>query len=217
MCSFFALRYTPDTHPKMTSTIRVIYSTPNNPTKTKEINTDLHHDVFRINTQPEDLHPYASPEGFGITPYEGYQWWPKTGPLGAAMRLTALRKSPKEITRHPKNSRHQKMKTKPPDPPKHVIRDKNSSIPTAGSTIRRNMHGVRYNMAKSCTPKHIPLAIADTCNNTSKSPLRAHIPKAELVDRAGRAKDRIARPGRWNSRAPPCSLAVAATPPPPPA
>jgi hypothetical protein len=68
----------------------VIYSTPNDPTEKKDNSTNQHYDVF-FNTKPWDLHPYALPEGHGTTPFEGYQWWPKTWSLGAAMRLTAFR------------------------------------------------------------------------------------------------------------------------------
>jgi hypothetical protein len=95
LCDLFAHRYTPDTHTKWTHTTSVIYSTLKDPTETGK-KTNLHHRVF-LNTQMWDSHPIASPEGLGTTPSEKCQQWSDARPLGAAMRLTALRQSPPKI------------------------------------------------------------------------------------------------------------------------
>ena len=71
-----------------------------------------HHNTVFFNTTTWGSHPYASPEGHGTTPSEKCQRWSTVGPLGAAMRLTALRQSPKDIS-GPMNSRHMKRKSTP--------------------------------------------------------------------------------------------------------
>ena len=81
---------TPYLYTKKTRTTSAIYPPPKDQKETNNNKTNLHHSAF-LNTKPWDSHPYASPEGLGTTPSEEYQRWPKTGPLGAAMRLTALR------------------------------------------------------------------------------------------------------------------------------
>jgi hypothetical protein len=73
-----------------------------------------HHNTVLFNTITWDPHPYASPEGLGTTPSEQYQRWSTEGPLEAAMRLTALRQPPKDISK-PKNSRQPKPELKPSD------------------------------------------------------------------------------------------------------
>ena len=89
----FAHRDTPDTYTKGTRNQSVIYPPPKDQKETNKNKINSYHYVF-LNTKPSDLHPYASPEGLGTTPFEGYQRWPKTRPRGAAMRLTALRQPP---------------------------------------------------------------------------------------------------------------------------
>ena len=84
------------------------------PNKTKK--KKLHHYAC-INAKPWDLNPIGSPEGHGTTPFEGYQRWPKTGSLGAVMRLTALRHSLQDRNRHPTKPSHSKKKKNPPNYP----------------------------------------------------------------------------------------------------
>jgi len=74
----------------------------------------MHNTVF-FNAKSWDSHPYASPKGHGTTPSEKYHRWSNTRPLEAAMRLTALRFPPNDISRHPKNSGHLKTTPKPPN------------------------------------------------------------------------------------------------------
>ena len=90
----------------------MIYSPLKDHTETNKNKTNLHN-IVSLNTKPWDSHPYASPEGPGTTPYEKYQSWSNTGPLGAAMRLTSVRQSPKDISRHPKNSGNLKTTPEP--------------------------------------------------------------------------------------------------------
>ena len=112
LCNLFALRETPCLHTKHTRITGVIYPPSTDQTETNK-NKIKHHNTVFLNTKPWDSTPYASPEGHGATPFEKCQQWPNTRPLGAAMRLTALRQSPITISR-PKNSRQLKLK---PDPP----------------------------------------------------------------------------------------------------
>jgi hypothetical protein len=125
----------------------VIYSSPNDPAETKENTTNLHHVVF-FNIKLRELHPFAYSEGHGTTLSEGYQCWPKTGPLGAAMRLTALRQSPKEVTRHPKNSKHPKKPRHPKnrlEPPDYsCLRNCGLVLSPTGKNVRVEQHGARY-------------------------------------------------------------------------
>jgi len=111
LCDLCAHRYVPNTHTKWTHTTSVIFYTLKDPTETGKNKINMHHRVF-LNTHTRDSHPTASPEGLGTTPSEKCQWWSDTGPLGAAMRLTALRQSPKEIS-IPKNSGHPKPTPEP--------------------------------------------------------------------------------------------------------
>jgi hypothetical protein len=64
------------------------------------------------------------------------------------MRLTALRQSPKEITRHPTNSKQQKrIEFHIPDPPNPTTPwDKDTANSIAGITIRGNHRGVQYDL-----------------------------------------------------------------------
>ena len=112
MYNLLAHRHTEDRHTKWTRITCVIYSTPKDPTDMGETSINLHHRVF-LNTQTWDSHPNASPEGPGTSPSEKYQRWPNTRPLGAAMRLTALRKSPTDISKQQKNSKHLKIIPEP--------------------------------------------------------------------------------------------------------
>jgi hypothetical protein len=54
------------------------------------------------------------PRGMGPPPLRNVSgMWSTVGPLGAAMRLTALRQSPKDIFRHPKHSGNPKSTPNP--------------------------------------------------------------------------------------------------------
>jgi hypothetical protein len=107
LCNLFAFRDTLDLPTKQTRITSVIYPPLAYQTEANKNKIKHHNNVF-LNTKTWDLHPYASPEGPGSTPSEKYQRWPIVGPLGAAMRLTALRQTPKDISRHPTNFGHTK-------------------------------------------------------------------------------------------------------------
>ena len=147
MCNFFAFRDTPDTHTKKKRKISVMYTTPKDQKETNKNKTNPHRVVFK-NIKPWDSHPYASPEGHGTTPSGGHRRWPRTRPLGAAMRLTALRQSPKEIARHPTNSKQPKRKEpNTPDPPSPTtLCDKDTAHSIACITNRGNHNGVQYDL-----------------------------------------------------------------------
>ena len=109
LCINFALRETPDLITKQTRTTSVICSpTKDLPETTK--NKNNHHNPVFLNTNKRDPYSYASPEGHGTTPSEKCQRWSTVRPLGADMRLTALRQPSKNISR-PKQSRQKKMKS----------------------------------------------------------------------------------------------------------
>ncbi len=97
LCNLFAPRHTPDVYTKQTRSSSVT-STPFTDQAKKYITNTKHHNSVFLNTKTRDSHPNASPEGHGFTPPEKYQWWPRTWPLGAAMRLTALRQ-PEDISK----------------------------------------------------------------------------------------------------------------------
>jgi hypothetical protein len=103
MCNLFALRETPDSYAKQTRTISVIFPPFADQTETNK-NEIKHHNTVFLHTKTWDSHPYASPEEPRTTPSEKCQRWPIVGPLGAAMRLTALRQSSTYISglKHPK-------------------------------------------------------------------------------------------------------------------
>ena len=113
LCDLFAHRYTPDRQTKLTRMTSVFYSTLKDPTETGQNKTNMHHRVF-LNTHTRDSHPTASPEGPRTTPSEKCQRWFNARPLGAAMRLTAVRRSPKEFSKL-KNSGHPKSTPKLPN------------------------------------------------------------------------------------------------------
>jgi hypothetical protein len=112
LCNFVALRETPDLHEKQTRITSVTYQ-PSKDTIVTNTNKANHHNTRFFDTKSRDSHSYASPEGHEATPSEKYQRGPNTRPLGAAMRLTALRHSPTYISRQPKNSGHPKTTPKP--------------------------------------------------------------------------------------------------------
>ena len=89
LCSFFALRDTPN----LTRMTSVIYS-PTEDQKETTKNKNNHHKPVFFNTNKRDSYPYASPEKLGTTPFGKYQRRSTVGPIGAAMRLTALRLPP---------------------------------------------------------------------------------------------------------------------------
>ena len=114
MCMFLKHRNSPDTPTKLTRATRVIYSTSHDSKKTKQNKTNLHHDVF-INTKPWDSHPTASHEGDGTTHFVGYHRYHKSGPLGAAMRLTyGLAQDPQTYSQAPNEYHAPKKETKTP-------------------------------------------------------------------------------------------------------
>ncbi len=88
-------------------------STIRRPNKAHE-NKKQHHNTVFFNTTAWGSHPYALREGPGTTPLEKCQRWSTVGPLGAAMRLTALRQSPKDVSK-PMNPRQMKRKSAPND------------------------------------------------------------------------------------------------------
>ena len=111
---FFAHRHILDTHTKRARTSSVIYPPFADQTKT-HINEKQHHNTVFLNTTAWDSHPHASPEGPGTTPSKKCQRWSSAGSLGAAMRLTALRQSPQDIS-GPMNSMQMKRKPNLNDP-----------------------------------------------------------------------------------------------------
>ncbi len=108
LCSI-APRETPDQNTKRTRNTSVIYSPKEEHTE-KEKNENNHHKPVFLNTNKRDSYPYASPEGPRTTPSEICQRWFVVRPRGAAMRLSALRQPPKDISR-PKQPRQSKKKT----------------------------------------------------------------------------------------------------------
>jgi len=108
----FAHRNTPNTYTKATRITSVIYPPSKDHTVTNNNKTNHRNNAF-LNTKSRDSHPYASPEGPEATPSEKCQRWLNTWSLGAAMRFTALRQSPIDISRQPKNSGHSKTTPKP--------------------------------------------------------------------------------------------------------
>ena len=97
-----------------------------------------------FNTNKRDSYPYASPERHGTTPSGMYQRWSTTGPLGAGMRLTALRHSTKDISR-PKQPRQPKRNPEPlndiyPQP----SNDCRPASPEAGKIESNGMHNTPY-------------------------------------------------------------------------
>ena len=127
-----------------------------------------------LNTQTWDSHANASPEGPGTTPSEKYPRWPNTGPLATAMRLTALRQSPTDTSRHPTNSGHLKSTPEPPNGscPQFPC----DSIPIYANTKKcgsAGLHDAPYGGATRapCRPAYSnplpkPIALnAETCKN----------------------------------------------------
>ena len=110
LCSFFAPQETLDLITKKTRIVSVIYSLTEDQAETKK----KHNTVF-FNTKLWDSHPFASPEGSGTIPSKTCERWSNTEPLGAAMRLTALRPSPTYVSRQPKHFWQMKSKSKPND------------------------------------------------------------------------------------------------------
>ena len=108
LCDHLAHRHIPDSYTKWTRTPNVIYPPLAIPRKT-HINGKQHHNTLFFNTTAWDFHPHASPEGPGTAPSEKCQRRSFARPLGAAMRLTASRQSPKDTPR-PRNSRQMKLK-----------------------------------------------------------------------------------------------------------
>jgi hypothetical protein len=110
----------------------VIYSLTEAQTKT-HINDKHHHNTVFFNTTAWGSHPHASPEGHGTTPSEKCQRWSTAGPLGAAMRPTALRQTPKDSPR-PMNLRLKKRKPTTIDSPSpHICHRKTLSADTEKS------------------------------------------------------------------------------------
>ena len=110
LCNLFAHRHTPDTHTKQTRKTSVIYPPFADQTKAHK-NKKQHHNTVFFNTKAWGSNPNASSEGLGTTPSKKCQRWSTVGPLGAAMRLTALRQSPKDAS-GPKHPRQMKRKSK---------------------------------------------------------------------------------------------------------
>ena len=160
----------------------MIYPPPKDQKKTNKYKAILHHDVF-FNTKPWDSRPYASPEGHETTPSEKCQRWSNTWPLGAAMRLTALRQSLKDISMHPTNSGQPKRKEfhvlDPPNPTTPCDKDTAHSI--ACITNRGNQNGVQYDLnvprtltcifLSPATPyvNASPLSYSDSPHNSSRT------------------------------------------------
>ncbi len=92
LCDLFEHRHTPDIYTKRTRTTSVIHPPFADQTKTHK-NEAQHHNTVFFYIIAWRSHPYASPEGLGTTPSKKCQRWSRVGPLGAAMRLTALRQS----------------------------------------------------------------------------------------------------------------------------
>jgi len=105
---FFALRETPDLFTKRTRITSVIYSPTEDQTETTK-NKNNHRTPVFLNTNKRDSYPYASPERPGTAPSRKCQRRSTLGPLGAAMRLTALRQPPEYIS-IPKQPRQPKPK-----------------------------------------------------------------------------------------------------------
>ena len=105
LCSIFALREIPDLLTKQTRIISVVYSKTEDQTASTE-NKKNHHNHVLLNTNERDSSPYASPERPVTAPSGKCQRRLTVGPLGAAMRLTAMRQ-PYESPR-PKNPRQPK-------------------------------------------------------------------------------------------------------------
>jgi len=113
LCDLFAHRHTLDIYTTQTRTSSVIYAPFADQTKMHKTEKQHHNTIF-FNTTAWGSHPYASPEGPRTTPSKKRQRWATVGPLGAAMRLTALRQPPKDVS-GPKNPRHMKRKSIPTD------------------------------------------------------------------------------------------------------
>ena len=98
--------YTIHTHENDTQNKRDLSTTrkPNQNAQNRKATSQ--HSIF--NTTAWGSHPHASPEGPGTTFSDKYQGWPTAEPLGAAMRLTALRQ-PKDIS-EPKNFKQTSQK-----------------------------------------------------------------------------------------------------------
>ena len=111
-CNVFALRETRGLHAKHTRITSVIYPPSKDQPETNKNKINHRNTVF-LNTKSRDSHFYASPEGHEATSSEKCQRWPNTRPLGAAMRLTALRQSPTNSSKQPKNSGHPITTPKP--------------------------------------------------------------------------------------------------------
>jgi hypothetical protein len=111
------------------------------------------------------------------------------------MRLTALRQSRKEITKHPNNSRHTRMKAQTQTLLNLQSATKNplfplQAAPYAGTCTE---YGITWPYLAPRNTHLLPLL--KPVITPPKPPLRSHIPRAEHVDRAKRPKDRSARPG----------------------
>ncbi len=120
LCNFFAQRNTPDPHTNYTRTQSVIYVTQSDQSKNggdQEKYNKLHHNVSP-DTKTRDFHPYASPEGPEVP---GTRWRNGTGPLGAAMRLSALGQTLNEYSRHPKRIPKPKRQKKTLTPTSHLL------------------------------------------------------------------------------------------------
>ena len=142
MCSLFTPRETPDVNTKHTRITSVIFPPYAHQTHMKKNETKHHNTVF-LNTKTWEPHPNASPEGPRTTPYEKYQRWSVVRPLGAAMRLTALRQPPKDAS-GPKHTRQMNSNPTPKDLYSPPFCD-NKHIPTYSKKGgRAGLHAAQY-------------------------------------------------------------------------
>ena len=107
----------------------------------------LHHDVF-IYTKPWDSRQITSLEVIGTNPSVGYHRWPRTGPLGAVMLLTASRQPPKDTTRHANEQKAPEKIPKPSDPHNYPpLCDIGLALSITSKNVPVEQHGIQYDNA----------------------------------------------------------------------
>jgi hypothetical protein len=124
--------------------------------------TKQHNPVF-LYTTTWGSHPHASPEGPGTTPSEKCHGWSTTGPLGAAMRLKALRQPPNESP-GPMNPRQKKRMANINDLPSPQVCYHKHPSPDSGKSWRTARYGTLQRAPNSTGP-HYPQPKLTTCTS----------------------------------------------------
>ena len=104
------------------------------------------------------------------------------------MRLTALRKSSKETTKHPTNTKHpERLPRSPYFPSPPLFCDSGLALSTKGKNVRAEQHGARcdrntlHNLAYPISLFHTPTKVGTrTCLNISLSPTTNHKPVPQV-------------------------------------